>query len=129
MDQIANMINMIKNGSIRGHESVVVPFSNIKFAITQVLEKNGYIKSVEKKMHKGFPVIVIELAYGENGNPRVSGVKRVSKSSCRIYVGSKDIRPVQNGRGTVLITTPKGILTGKEARKELVGGEVLFEIW
>lgn len=129
MDQIANMVNMIKNGSARGHDSVVVPFSNIKFSIAKVLEKNGYISSVDKKMRKGFPVIVVGLAYTEDKSPRVSGVERVSKSSCRIYIGSKDIRSVKNGRGMVVLTTPKGVLTGKEARKELVGGEVLFKIW
>lgn len=129
MDQIANMINMIKNGSTRTHESVVVPFSNIKFSIAKVLEKNGYVSGVEKKMKKGFPVIVINLAYGENNQPKVSGVERVSKSSCRIYIGAKEIRQVKNGRGLMIMTTPKGVLTGTEARKELVGGEVLFKIW
>lgn len=129
MDQIANMIIMIKNASARNHESIVVPFSNIKFSIAKVLEKNGYVGTVEKKMKKGFPVLNINLAYGENTEPKVNGVERVSKSSCRVYVGAKDIRPVKNGRGMMLMTTPKGILTGTEARKELVGGEVLFKIW
>ncbi len=129
MDQIANMIIMIKNASARNHESIVVPFSNIKFSIAKVLEKNGYVGVVEKKMKKGFPVLNINLAYGENTEPKVNGVERVSKSSCRVYVGAKDIRPVKNGRGMMLMTTPKGILTGTEARKELVGGEVLFKIW
>lgn len=129
MDQIANMINMIKNGNRAGHDSVVVPFSNIKLAIAQVLEKTGYVKKVEKKMHKNFPVLVIELMYKDDSSPRVSGVERVSKSSCRIYVGAKDIRPVKNGFGLMILTTPKGIMTGNEAKKELVGGEVLFKIW
>lgn len=129
MDQIANMINTIKNGNRAGHESVVVPFSNIKFAIAQVLLKSGYIKNVEKKMRKGFPVLVIDLMYKDDSTPRVSGVERVSKSSCRIYVGAKEIRSVKNGHGMMVLTTPKGILTGGEAKKELVGGEVLFKIW
>ncbi len=129
MDQIANMINMIKNANLREHESVVVPYSNIKFSIAKVLEKNGYVKDVSKKMRKGFPVLAIDLAYGANGEARVSGVERISKSSCRIYIGTKEIRSVKNGHGMVVLTTPKGILTGREARKELVGGEVLFKIW
>ena len=129
MDQIANMINMIKNANGREHEAVVVSYSNIKFSIAKVLEKNGYVKDVSKKMRKGFPVLNIALNYGEKGEPRVTGVERVSKSSCRVYIGVKEIRTVKNGRGMVVLSTPKGILTGKEARKELVGGEVLFKIW
>ncbi|ETB64028.1 TPA: 30S ribosomal protein S8 [Candidatus Nomurabacteria bacterium] len=128
MDQIANMINMIKNGSGRGHESISVPFSKIKYSIVECLLKAGYISSVNKKIKKGFPVIEIGLAYID-GEPKVKGVSRISKNSCRVYKGVKDIKPVRNGFGMMVLTTPKGILTDKEARKEMVGGEALFKIW
>jgi len=128
MDQIANMINMIKNGSRAEHEFVFVPYSKIKHAIAECLVKEGYLKSAEKKTKKGFPTLELGLAY-VNGAPKVTGVERVSKSSCRVYTGVSAIRPVRNGYGLTVITTPKGILTDKQARKEMVGGEVLFKVW
>lgn len=129
MDQIANMINMIKNANRVGHESIFVPYSKVKEAISICLAKEGYIKSATKKMKKGFPFLEIVLAYVGDGQPRVTGVERVSKLSCRVYVGVKGIRPTKNGYGATIITTPKGILTNKQARREMVGGEVLFKIW
>jgi small subunit ribosomal protein S8 len=129
MDQIANMINMIKNANNRSHESVVVPYSKIKMAIAECLVREGYIKGASKKAKKGFPVLELELMYKADGTPRVSGTERVSKSSLRVYNGVKDIRSVRSGHGMMVLTTPKGILTDKQARKEQVGGEVLFKIW
>jgi len=128
MDQIANMINTIKNANRVDHEFVVISFSKIKNAIANCLLKEGYIKSVNKKMKNGFPVLEIGLAYVD-GQPKVQGVERVSKSSCRVYKGVKDIRPFRNGYGSMVLTTPKGILTDKQAKKEMVGGEALFKIW
>lgn len=128
MDQIANMVNMIKNGSRASHEFVTVSYSKLKFAIAQCLVKEGYLVSVNKKTKKGYPVLELGLAYAD-GLPKVNEVERVSKSSRRIYKGVKSIRPIRNGYGLMVLSTPKGILTDKEARKEMVGGEVLFKIW
>ena len=128
MDQIANMINMIKNGGRAEHESVSVPYSKIKESIANCLVKEGYLSSVTKKTKKGFPVLELGLMYVD-GNPKVTGVERVSKSSCRVYKGMKEIKPTRNGYGVMVLTTPKGILTDKQARKEMVGGEVLFKLW
>ena len=129
MDQIANMMNMIKNASVVRHEFVVVPHSKIKFSIAECLMKEGYLKSVTKKTKKGFPIIELGLAYSEDGEPKVSGIDRISKSSCRVYKGVKDIRTTKNGYGLTVLSTPKGILTDRQARKEMVGGEVLFKLW
>jgi small subunit ribosomal protein S8 len=129
MDQLANMMNMIKNASLIGHESISVPFSKIKFAVAECLVKEGYLKNITKKTKKGFPIIELGLVYGEDGSPKVTGVDRVSKSSCRVYKGVKDIRITRNGYGLTVLSTPKGILTDKQARKEMVGGEVLFKLW
>ena len=126
MDQIANMINMMKNAGQRGHESVTVSHSKIKLSIAECLVKEGYLKGVNKKTQKGFPVLELVLAYNEEGEPKVTGAERVSKSSCRVYKGVKDIK---RGYGLTVLSTPKGILTDKEARKEMVGGEVLFKLW
>ena len=128
MDQIANMINMIKNSNRAKHDSVTVPYSKIKMAVAECLVKEGYISAVSKKTKKGFPVIEIVLSYID-GTPRVDETERISKSSKRIYKGVKDIKPTRNGYGTMILSTPKGILTDKEARKEMVGGEALFLIW
>ena len=129
MDQIANMMNMIKNASLRGHEFVIVSHSKIKFSIAECLVKEGYLKNVTKKTQKGFPIIELGLIYGEDGEPKVSGVDRISKSSCRVYKGVKDIRTTRNGYGLTVLSTPKGILTDRQAKKEMVGGEVLFKLW
>lgn len=126
MDQIANMINMIKNAGRVRHESVVVPHSKIKFAIAECLMKEGYLKNVTKKNRKGFPVIELGLVYHSDGMPKITEVSRISKSSCRVYKGVKDIK---KGYGLTVLSTPKGILTDKEAKKEMVGGEVLFNLW
>lgn len=128
MDQIANMINMVKNAGRVGHEVVVVPHSKIKLSIAECLVKEGYLKSVSKKTKKGFPVLELGLAYND-GAPKVTGTERISKSSCRVYKGVKDIKPTRNGFGLTVLSTPKGILTDKQARKEMVGGEALFKIW
>jgi small subunit ribosomal protein S8 len=119
---------MIKNGSRAGHESVVVPYSKMKEAIALCLVKEGFLASVSKKTKKGFPTLDLVLVYVD-GQPKVNEVERVSKSSCRVYKGVKDIRTTRNGYGLTVLTTPKGILTDKQARKEMVGGEVLFKLW
>lgn len=119
---------MIKNGGRAEHESVVVPYSKIKESIANCLMKEGYLSSVSKKTSKGFPILELGLVYVD-GNPKVTGVERVSKSSCRVYKGMKEIKPTRNGYGLMVLTTPKGILTDKQARKEMVGGEVLFKLW
>lgn len=125
MDQIANMINMIKNAGRAHHETVVVPHSKIKFSIAECLVKEGYLKSVVKKTKKGFPIMELELVYVDE-TPKITGADRISKSSCRVYKGVKDIK---RGYGLTVLSTPKGILTDKQAKKEMVGGEVLFKLW
>lgn len=129
MDQIANMINMVKNAGRAEHEVVVVPHSKIKFAIAECLVKEGYLKAVTKKTKKGFPVMELTVAYTEDGAPKITGAERVSKSSCRVYKGVKEIRLARNGFGLTLLSTPKGILTDRQAKKEMVGGEVLFKLY
>ena len=118
---------MIKNASKAEHEFVVVSHSKIKEAIANCLVKEGYLKSVTKKTRKGFPILELGLVYNEDGEPKVTGVDRISKSSCRVYKGVKDIK--RSNYGLTVLSTPKGILTDKEAKKEMVGGEVLFKLW
>ena len=128
MDQIANMINMLKNSGRAEHESITVPYSKIKHAIADCLLKEGYISSVSKKTKKGFPTLELGLVY-VNGAPKVTGAERVSKSSRRVYKGVKEIKPLRGNYILTVLSTPKGILTEKQAKKEMVGGEVLFKLW
>ena len=127
-DVIADMIVQIKNAGDSRKESVVFPHSKLKLAILDVLMTEGFVKSFGKKGKKVAKFIEVGLVYND-GTPRISGVSRVSKSSKRIYQGAKDIRKVKNGMGALILSTPKGIMTDKQAREAKVGGEALFKIW
>jgi small subunit ribosomal protein S8 len=128
-DPIANMLVTMKNGARVSKNTVIVPFSNIKQAIAQCLKEHGYVVEVSKKTQKkNIPVLEIELAYND-GAAKIHDVKRLSKPSRRMYMGIHDLFPVKNGHGIVVLSTPKGILSDKQAKKEQVGGEALFMIW
>ncbi|KND51614.1 MAG: ribosomal protein S8 [Parcubacteria bacterium C7867-003] len=128
MDQISDMIVRIKNATDSRKESVVFPYSKLKLAILECLQNEGYIKSFGKKGKKVVKFIDVTLLY-DGKESRINGVKRVSKSSKRVYFGSKEIRKVKNGLGSLILSTPKGIMTDKMAREAKTGGEALFEIW
>jgi small subunit ribosomal protein S8 len=128
MDPIANMLVMIKNASRAGHESTAFPYSKIKFEIAETLSRAGFLKNVNKKSKKGGESIEVGLLY-TNDMPRISDVERVSKVSRRIYKGVNELKSVRNNTGLFVLSTPKGILTDKEAKKEHVGGEVILSIW
>ena len=127
-DPIADMIIRIKNASDSKKESVILPYSKLKLAILDVLLKEGFIKSFGKKGKKILKYIDVGLLY-PNGEAKIHGVARVSKTSKRIYMQAKDIRPVKNGYGVLVLSTPRGIMTDKSARAEKVGGEALFKMW
>src|SRR3989344_1556377 len=128
MDSIANMIIMIKNASLAGKTSTIVPHSKLKDAILQCLKKEGYVSSISKKVKKGHPQLEVELVYVDK-KPKITEAERISKQSRRVYFGVKDIHKVKNGSGLLVLSTPKGILSGKDAHKEQVGGEALFRLW
>lgn len=128
MDKIADMLVAIKNAGNAGQSSVMIPYSTYKADIARALFGEGYIKSyTQKKLKKG-DQLEIDILY-TNKKPRITQVKRISKPSRRLYTGAKDITSVKQGHGSVFLSTPKGIMTGEKARKEMVGGEILFEIW
>lgn len=129
MDPISDMIIMIKHGGIARKESVIMPYSKMKYAIAITLEKTGFIKSVSKKSRKSKNLLEIGISYDNEGKPKVHDIKRISKPSRRTYSSVQELRPVRQGYGIKLLSTPKGILSDKEARKENVGGEVLFVVW
>jgi len=128
MDPVSNLLISIKNGNRALKESVIVPESKLCLAIAQKLSKEGFVGAISKKSRRGRPVLEIALISNDR-MPKVTEVNRISKPSRRMYAGAADVKIVKNGRGMLVLSTPKGILTDKEARKEHVGGEVLFSIW
>jgi len=128
MDPIADMLNKIKNAQAVFQPTVDIPFSQIKFEICKILAKEKFIESLEKKGRKNKRTIRITLKYNEKV-PAISGLKRVSKPGQRIYLPSKDIKRVSGGYGISIVSTSKGLMINKEARKNKLGGEVICEIW
>lgn len=128
MDTIADMIVRMKNAGDSKKESVVFPYSALKLSILDVIFKEGYIASFGKKGKKIAKFIEVVLSY-EDGESKIHGVERVSKSSKRVYTKSKDVKKVKSGMGSLILSTPKGIMTDKQAKEAKVGGEALFKIW
>ena len=128
-DSIADMLTRIRNANSAKHDTVQVPASNIKKSIAQILVDEGYIKSFKVIEDGKQGVIEIALKYGPNKSQVITGLRRVSKPGLRIYSNCKDMPKVQNGLGIVILSTSKGIMTDKDARKANVGGEVLAYIW
>ena len=128
-DAISDMLTRIRNAYMAKHESVSVPASNMKKAIAQILVDEGYIKGFKVIEDGKQGVIEIALKYGSDKTPAVKGLRRVSKPGLRIYSNCEDLPRVFNGLGIAILSTSKGIMTDKDARKANVGGEVLAFIW
>jgi small subunit ribosomal protein S8 len=134
-DPIADFITRIKNGSDARRAVVSMPYSTYKESIAHVLMKAGYLVSVEKKGKKVGATLDVGIAYlggtseDASAEPRVQGVDRISKPSRRIYHKASDIRVFKSGFGNTVLSTPKGIMIDADAKKQKVGGEVLFKIW
>ena len=128
-DTIADLLTRIRNANSAKHDTVEIPSSNMKKAICQILVDEGYIKSfsVEEDGKQG--MIKVVLKYAEGKTPVIQGLRRVSKPGLRIYSNVEDIPKVMKGLGIAIISTSKGIMTDRQARKENVGGEVLAFIW
>ncbi len=128
-DTIADLLTRIRNAQAAKHDSVEVPSSNLKKAICQILWDEGYIRSFSVTEDGKQGVINIILKYGEGKTPVIKGLKRVSKPGLRIYSNAQELPKVMKGLGIAVISTSKGIMTDREARKANVGGEVLAFIW
>jgi small subunit ribosomal protein S8 len=127
-DPIADMLIRIKNAQAVGHQTVKIPFSGLKLVLAQILEKEGFIAKVEKRGKDVQKYIKIDLKY-RDGRSAIEGVKRMSKPGQRLYVTKNEIRPVRQGYGMAIISTSKGLMTDKEARRAGLGGELMCEIW
>lgn len=128
-DTIADMLTRIRNANSAKHPTVDVPASNMKKQIAQILVDEGYIKSFRVIDDDKQGVIRITLKYTENKSQVITGLRRVSKPGLRIYANSKDMPKVMKGLGIAIVSTSKGIMTDREARKNNVGGEVLAFVW
>ena len=122
------MLNRIRNAKAVLHPTVNIPFSNLKYEIAKILEKQGFIQKVDKRGRKTKKTIEITLKY-DNGVSAIFGLKRISRPGQRIYTKAKELKPVKGGYGIAIISTPDGLMTNKEARKKGLGGEILCEIW
>ena len=130
-DPIADMLTRIRNAVAARHDSVVIPSSNMKVAIATVLKTEGFIKdyAIVSDEGKAQPTLKVDLGYGGRRQPVLNGLKRVSKPGLRVYVQRNEIPRVYGGLGIAILSTPKGIMTGQEARRQSVGGELLCYVW
>ena len=128
-DSIADMLTRIRNASSAKHDSVKIPASNMKKAIAQILVDEGYIKGFKVEDDGKQGMIEIALKYGQNKTAAITGLRRVSKPGLRIYSGCEDMPKVMKGLGIAIVSTSKGVMTDKDARKANVGGVVLAFVW
>lgn len=133
MDKIANFIVALKNSNVVGKEKIFFPYSKLIENVANLLKEESYVKAVKlidsKPGNPSGKFLEVVLNYDENGVPKVREVARVSKGSQRVYAGTKKLPIFKRGQGLVVMTTPKGIMTAKNAKKEHVGGEVLFKMF
>ncbi len=127
-DPIADMLTRIRNASMVYKKEVVVPFSKIKLAIANILAREGYLAKVEEKKDGHHPYLLLTLKY-DDSQPVVNNLKRISKPGHRQYVKNGELKPVLNGYGLAILSTPQGIMSDKEARKAKLGGELICEIY
>ena len=128
-DPVADMLARIRNAIYARHQKVDIPASKLKVEIARILKEEGYISNYKATEEEGHKVIRIYLKYGSNNEAAISNVERVSRPGCRVYVRRTEIPRVLGGLGINILTTPKGVMTGRQARKAGLGGEVLCQIW
>jgi len=127
-DPIGDMLARIRNACMASLPDAAMPTSKLKTALAAVLKEEGYIRDFAERGEGASKDLVIHLKYHKR-KPVIEGLKRISKPSCRIYCGHLDIPKVRNGMGTVVLSTPKGVMSGKNAVKASIGGEILCYIW
>jgi len=128
-DPIADMLTRVRNALTARHQKVDVPASKLKMEIARILKEEGYILNYKMAEDGAQKTIRLYLKYTAANQPAISKIERISRPGCRVYVGAKEIPRVLGGLGVNILTTPRGLLTGRDARKENVGGELLCQIW
>lgn len=128
-DPVADFLTRIRNSIRARHQKLDVPASKLKAEIARILKDEGYIANFKATEENGQKILRVYLKYGTNNEAAIRDLQRVSRPGCRVYVGRDEIRRVQGGLGISILTTPKGVMTGRQARRENVGGEILCEVW
>ena len=129
MDPIANMLTQIRNSSLVGQKACLVRYSKIKEEIINILKESGYIKDYKIEEKNDKKNIRVSILYENDGSPRIRSIKRISKSGRRIYSSKEKMPIILKGLGILIISTSKGLMTDKKARRENLGGEIICEIW
>ena len=128
-DPIADMLTRIRNASMIEHRQVVMPSSKIKAAIAKILYHEGFVERFVVTDDKPQPKLIIDLKYTGKGDSVITGLERVSKPGRRLYIRGKELKPILGGLGIQIISSSKGVISDREARRENIGGEVLCELW
>ena len=128
-DSIADMLTRIRNANAALHETVEIPVSRMKAAVLEILKEEGFVKSVETVESGKHTVLKVTLKYGSNNEKVITGIKRISKPGLRVYAKKEELPRVLGGLGIAVISTSKGVMSDKQARKEGLGGEVLAYVW
>lgn len=128
-DPVADFLTRIRNAMRARHQKLDVPASKLKAEIARILKEEGYIASYKPTEEDGMKVLRVYLKYDAANQSVIRDLKRISRPGCRVYQGKDEIRRVQGGLGIAILTTPKGVMTGRQARREGVGGELLAEVW
>jgi len=128
-DPIADMLTRIRNANMVRQEFVLMPWSKMKVAIAKILKEEGFVHDYEVLKGRPARTIKIRLRYGDKNQPMIMGLKRVSKPGLRVYVGASEIPRVYGGLGIAMLSTPKGVMTGRQAWKQHLGGELLCYVW
>ena len=128
-DPVADLLTRIRNAVSARQQKLDVPASKLKMEIARILKEEGYISNFKATEENGRKVLRVYLKYGSNNDAAITNLARVSRPGCRVYVGHTDIPRVLGGLGINILTTPKGVMTGRQARKSGIGGEILCEVW
>ena len=128
-DPVADLLTRIRNAINARQQKIDVPASNLKAEIARILKEEGYLSNYKATEENGRKVLRLYLKYGSNNDAAITNLARISRPGCRVYVGHNEIPRVLGGLGINILTTPKGVMTGRTARKSGVGGEVLCEVW
>jgi small subunit ribosomal protein S8 len=128
-DPVADFITRIRNAIRARHQKMDVPASKLKTEIARILKEEGYIANYKATEEEGRASLRVYLKYGATNEAAIRDLTRISRPGCRVYVGRDEIKRVQGGLGISIMTTPRGVMTGKQARRERVGGEILCEVW
>jgi small subunit ribosomal protein S8 len=127
-DPVADFLTRVRNAIGARHQKVDIPASKLKLELARILKEEGYISNFKTTEEEGRKVLRVYLKYSDGSDAAITDIKRVSRPGCRVYVGHNEIPRVMGGLGINILTTPKGLMTGKRARKEHVGGEILCEV-